>query len=56
VIPSHFRISCSLFSGGIAVRATRSEELRSKQTVGREYSDGEEGEIHKDQREFHLAI
>jgi len=25
------------------MRATKSEELRSRQTIGREYSDGKEG-------------
>lgn len=43
MIPSHFRISCSLFSDGDAERATKSEKLRSRQTVGRVYSDGEDG-------------
>lgn len=38
-----FSISCSLFSDGISIRATKSEELRSRQTLGREYSDGKEG-------------
>ena len=38
-----FSISCSLFSDGISMRATKSEELRSRQTIGREYSDGKEG-------------